>query len=101
MSDPQTLEEAWRNHGLALTSEELDDAARALALAALEEALTPLTYGQHFETREALIRRMQSARRTMKRRSEALGKLISSASITLPSTTQKYSACPPPYSRTG
>ena len=38
MSDPQTLEEAWRNHGLALTSEELDDAARALALAVLEEA---------------------------------------------------------------
>ena len=34
MSDPQSLEEAWRNHGLALTSEELDDAARALALAA-------------------------------------------------------------------
>ena len=38
MTDPQTLEEAWRNHGLALTSEELDDAARALALAVLEEA---------------------------------------------------------------
>ena len=38
MSDPQTLEEAWRNHGLALTSEELDDTARALALAVLEEA---------------------------------------------------------------
>ena len=38
MSDPQTLEEAWRNHGLALTSEELDDAARALALVVLEEA---------------------------------------------------------------
>ena len=36
MSDPQTLEEAWRNHGLALTSEELDDTARALALAAFQ-----------------------------------------------------------------
>ena len=33
MTKPQTLEEAWRNHGLALTSEELDKAARALALA--------------------------------------------------------------------
>ena len=39
MSDPQTLEEAWRNHGLALTSEELDDTARALALAVLAEAI--------------------------------------------------------------
>ena len=45
MSDPQTLEEAWRNHGLALTSEELDDAARALALAAFKMGVnvrTPL-----------------------------------------------------------
>ena len=39
MTDPQTLEEAWRNHGLALTSEELDDTARALALAVLAEAI--------------------------------------------------------------
>ena len=38
MAEPQTLEEAWRNHGLALTSEELDDTARALAQAVLEEA---------------------------------------------------------------
>ena len=38
MTKPQTLEEAWRNHGLALTSEELDSTARALAFAVLEEA---------------------------------------------------------------
>ena len=38
MSEPQSLEEAWRNHGLALTSEELDNTARALAQAVLEEA---------------------------------------------------------------
>ena len=74
MSEKKSLEAGWRDVSLALTSEELDKAVRALLLVGLEEALTPLTYGQHFETREALIRRMQSARRTMKRRIEALGK---------------------------
>ena len=32
MADPQTLEEAWGNHGLARASEERDGTARALAL---------------------------------------------------------------------
>ena len=43
MSDPQSLEEAWRNHGLARTSEELDDTARALALAAFEMGVNTKT----------------------------------------------------------
>ena len=38
MAEKKSLEEAWRNHGLALTSEELDDTARALLLVGLEEA---------------------------------------------------------------
>ena len=59
MSKPQTLEEAWRNHGLALTSEELDDAARALALAALEEA-TDLWLEGHFNDCDRLRRRIEA-----------------------------------------
>ena len=38
MSDPQSLEEGWRDVSLALTSEELDNAVRALLLVGLEEA---------------------------------------------------------------
>ena len=49
MSDAQTLEEAWRNHGLALTSEELDDTARALALAAFDMARAAGSVGSILE----------------------------------------------------
>ena len=64
MADPQTLEEAWRNHGPALTSEELDDTARALALAAFKMGVnvrTPLGHTWNYEDDE-------------RRRIEALGR---------------------------
>ena len=64
MTDAQTLEEAWRNHGLALTSEELDDTARALALAAFKMGVnvrTPLGHTWNYEDDE-------------QRRIEALGR---------------------------
>ena len=64
MTEPQTLEEAWRNHGLALTSEELDDTARALALAAFKLGVnvrTPMGHTWNYEDDE-------------QRRIEALGK---------------------------
>ena len=38
MSKTKSLEEAWRDVSLALTSEELDNAVRALLLVGLEEA---------------------------------------------------------------
>ena len=38
MNEPKSLEEGWRDVSLALTSEELDKAVRALLLVGLEEA---------------------------------------------------------------
>ena len=40
MSESQTLEARWRDVSLALTSEELDKAVRALLLVGLEEAVS-------------------------------------------------------------
>ena len=76
MSETKSLKEAHESLWKAIAEErweDVDDAVRAGHLAVLEEALTPLTYGQHFETREALIRRMQGARRTMRRQIKELG----------------------------
>ena len=60
MAEPQTLEEAWRNHGLALTSEELDDTARALALAAFEMGVyTKTACGHTWNDEDAERRRIE------------------------------------------
>ena len=56
----KSLEEAWRNHGLALTSEELDDTARALALAAFKMGVyTKTACGHTWNDEDAERRRIE------------------------------------------
>ncbi len=54
MAETKSLEEAWRNHGLALTSEELDNAARALALAAHRMGCLTCGYTHHCDGRRRI-----------------------------------------------
>ena len=69
MTEKKSLEEAWRDVSLALTSEELDNAVRALLLVGLEEARGS---AEHYAANPRDYCLCKSC--DMRRRIEALGK---------------------------